>query len=208
MDHIILVSCQKVLTLGSCFKCESDGSVESWYDGRFQRGIVHMETEVGLHFKHVHHLGTRKYQVCVWYSCCHQKILGHGTQWLWSRQIVRVCSMSLPSQRRWRRRLHLFPRRQRVLRGCQQFVQYLYILQAVCPSRVDETSSSQPERISSSGRGKGRRVDIIPCWTGCITSGTTRSDSAGTSSGSMTSGVPAGRALSCIFIFSECPRAP
>ena len=71
------------------------------------------------------------------------------------------------------------------------------IHQTVNPSRNDETSSSLQERNSSSECVKGSRLGVIPYWTGWITSGTTRCDGAGTSSGSITSGVPAGSALSC-----------
>ena len=44
-------------------------------------------------------------------------------------------------------------------------------------------------------------MGMIPYRTGCVTSGTTRSDGAGASSGSLTSGVPAGRALCCFSYF-------
>ena len=64
------------------------------------------------------------------------------------------------------------------------------IHQAVHPFRVDGTSSSIPERISSSECGKSSRLGAIPCWTN-------RSDGAGTSSGSMTSGMPAVSPFDC-----------
>ena len=91
MEYHHPVSCHSVLTLGSCFKYKSGGLGAGftmnpdgcWTLPRFsrakwtpQRGLVHMETEVRRHFEHFHHLGTRRYQVCVWYSYCRQKNLG------------------------------------------------------------------------------------------------------------------------------------
>ena len=71
------------------------------------------------------------------------------------------------------------------------------IFKAVYPSRMDETSSSKPERLSSSDCGKSSRLGAIPYWTGWITSGTMGSESAGASSGSMTNGMPAAGSFGC-----------
>ena len=71
------------------------------------------------------------------------------------------------------------------------------VIAQVYLSRMDETSSSKPERISSSECGKSSRLSI-PYWTGWITSGTIRSDGAGTPGGSKNTGFTAAGSSGCL----------
>ena len=56
-----------------------------------------MGTVARRHFAHAHRQGSEKRQVCVSCFYCHWMILGHGTQLLWSRQLVRVKAKILPN---------------------------------------------------------------------------------------------------------------
>ena len=68
----------------------------------------------------------------------------------------------------------------------------------LCPDRIFPTQYTHlvwTRRLRHNQKGsrrQGSRVGIILYWARCETSGTTRSDGAGTASGSTTSGVPAG----------------
>ena len=72
------------------------------------------------------------------------------------------------------------------------------IAKAVYPSRVDETSSSVPERILWSECGKGSRFGLLPYWTAWITSGTIGFDGAGSSCGSTTKGLCTASSFGCL----------
>ena len=72
------------------------------------------------------------------------------------------------------------------------------IAQAVYPSRMDETSSSVPEKIVSSECGKSSRLGLIPKRTAWTTSGTLCVDGAGSSCGSVTNGLCAASSFGCL----------
>ena len=72
------------------------------------------------------------------------------------------------------------------------------IAQAVYPSRMDETSSSEPEKILSSECGKSIRLGLIPKRTAWTTSSTICFDGAGSSCGSVTNGLCAASSFGCL----------
>ena len=78
-ETVILVSCQKVLTFGSCFKYDSglgacftveEGTLVVAQNFSSQADTPawicsHGNSSIGRHCEHFRHLGSRKYQVCV-----------------------------------------------------------------------------------------------------------------------------------------------